>query len=132
MIVRRFSLSQPLMALAALCLLGFLIYGNSLQGEFCSDDYKTIVNNPAVKRLHDLPGLWVAFNTRFLAGISFAVNYHFHGLNVQGYHAVNVFWHVGASFLVFWLVRLMLQALGTRSQGPQTASDLIPSTKRNL
>ena len=38
---------------------------------------------------------------RPVANISFALNYYFHGLNVTGYHIVNITIHLLASIMLF-------------------------------
>ncbi|MCR4337595.1 MAG: tetratricopeptide repeat protein [Candidatus Omnitrophica bacterium] len=68
------------------------------------DDILTISENPAVRNLKDIETIWKSFNTRFIPGLTFALNYAFHGLNAQGYHVVNALIHLGSAWLVFVLV----------------------------
>ncbi len=88
-------------------MLGLLIYSNALHASFQFDDYKTIVNNPSVKNLRNIRIMWEAFNTRILTGYSFAINYALGGLNVFGYHLVNILIHIFNSYLVYLLLRLI-------------------------
>lgn len=100
----------PFLAPALLILsLGLLIYSNSFRGEFCSDDERLIVTNPAIKDIGNIGPIWNAFNTRFLAGLSFAVNYWLGGLNPLGYHVLNFSFHITAAYLVFCLVWMTWQ-----------------------
>jgi tetratricopeptide (TPR) repeat protein len=85
--------------------LGSAIYSNILRGEFVSDDFVTIVDNPAIRDL-SWTGLFRAFDTRFLTGLSFALNYHTGGLEVSGYHIVNIICQVISAFAVYHLIRL--------------------------
>ena len=80
---------------------GFGLYSHVLRGEFVSDDFITIVHNPAIKDVTAIKDIWCAFNTRFLVGWSFAWNYHFHQLDVWGYHLINVWIHIFNTLLVF-------------------------------
>ena len=93
----------------ALLFLGFLIYSNVLNGEFVSDDHTYISINPAVRDAGDIRAIWASFNARFLPGLTFALNYQWGGLDVFGYHFVNILFHVLASFLVFRFILLTFQ-----------------------
>lgn len=97
-------------------------YGNTLSGDFHFDDFLVIVNNPAVKSLDNIPLIWQAFNTRFLTGLSFAVNYALGGLSVEGYHAVNIVIHWANAVLVYGLVRWLGQTPVMRRRLPQPLS----------
>lgn len=88
--------------------LGLIIYSTSLHGGFCSDDYNIIVNNPAVEDIGDLKAIWRSFNTRFLTGLSFALNYRLSGLDTLSYHIFNFIVHVLNTGLVYYLVSLIL------------------------
>lgn len=88
---------------------GFLLYSASLFGEFVYDDYAAVVSNPAIRNLFDIPLLFDTYNTRFLTGVSFALNFHFHGLHVFGYHALNVVLHAASAFCIYILVLLIFK-----------------------
>lgn len=84
----------------------FVIYANALRAQFVFDDIYTIANNPAVRHLEDPVIIWHSFNTRFITGLSFAFNYALGGLNVVGYHLLNIAAHVAAAFLVYRFIFL--------------------------
>jgi protein O-mannosyl-transferase len=92
-----------------LLFLGFLLYANTLHGDFVSDDKTFVSTNSAIRDLGNLRAIWVSFNTRFLTGLTFALNYRFGKLNVVGYHFVNILLHVIASFLVFRFIDLTFE-----------------------
>lgn len=117
--------SSPLPALALLFLVGFLTYSNSFQGEFCSDDTITVVNNPSIKHLGNFPEMWKSFNTRFLVGLSFALNYYFGQLNVFGYHLFNLLSHIVASWLVFQFVLLTFKTPSLQSHPLKSSASQI-------
>ena len=75
--------------------------------DFHYDDQLTIVHNSSIRDLTDLSGLWNAFNTRFVAGLTFAFNYWLGGLSVYGYRIVNMMLHIANSCLVYLLVVLI-------------------------
>lgn len=93
-----------------LCLLGILIYANTFQTPFQFDDKDFIVNNPDIRNLQDTKTIWKAIGhpARFVAFYTFALNYHFHKLDVIGYHIVNLLIHLINSILVFWFAFLTL------------------------
>ena len=78
-------------------------YANSLGGAFVFDDVSNIVHNPTVRQLWPLsPYLSSA---RGVADFTFALNYAVHGLEVRGYHLVNIAIHALAAVVLFALVR---------------------------
>ncbi|MBI5847558.1 MAG: tetratricopeptide repeat protein [Nitrospirae bacterium] len=94
-----------LLALVGLCLLGTVIYSNSLNGEFVFDDHVSITYNPAVKSLGKaLAGF---SETRYLGNLSFALNYAVAGLIPFGYHVTNVLIHVMNALLVYYFINLI-------------------------
>jgi tetratricopeptide (TPR) repeat protein len=112
-VVSRFFRS-PISHLALLAFVGLLAYSNTFQASFHFDDYSNIVENPIIKDLsyfkepsgarnfkhYDL------FKSRYIGCLSFALNYMVHGLDVAGYHVVNMAVHLINSLLVYSLVML--------------------------
>src|SRR5512136_606789 len=93
------SLLQETPAHAVLIiLLGLLVYSNTLTATFHFDDHLYITNND---QLRDLSGLWPPTATRWFGYLTFALNYRLHGLDVAGYHAVNIAVHILAALLVY-------------------------------
>ncbi|HET6515658.1 MAG TPA: tetratricopeptide repeat protein [Thermodesulfovibrionales bacterium] len=106
-----------------IALVGLLSYSNSFTVPFQFDDDGYIVNNPAIKTFHYIlapadvatltqgspeafpVSLRYAFMTRIIAYASFAMNYRLNGLNVVGYHLVNLLIHIVSAMLVFWIVK---------------------------
>ncbi len=87
--------------------LGALVYSNIFNAPFVFDDELYIVNNPAIR---SIAGLLTWPRPRAFVFLSFAVNYAFSGLDVFGFHLVNVGIHAANGILVFMLVRLTLDA----------------------
>ncbi len=104
---------------------GLACYANSFHASFQYDDYAVIVNNYAIFNLGNLKAIWNFYHTRFIGMLSFALNYHFHGTDVFGYHVVNFAIHLINAFLVWFLVAL---TLATRDTLHATRNNLSPVT----
>jgi len=93
---------------AAVLVLGVVAYANALGGAFVFDDVIHIRDNPLVRdlsRVASLDGLR-AYPHRWLAYLTFALNYRTGGLAPAGYHAFNVAVHLANAALVYALVLL--------------------------
>jgi tetratricopeptide (TPR) repeat protein len=104
---RRWTLILP--AVAAFC-----VYANSLPGTFHYDDHHSIVRNPHIRDLANLPRFFVDPSTfsgdtdkgmyRPVLLTSLAANHAVHGYDPAGYHAVNLALHGLAAALLCGLV----------------------------
>ena len=100
------------------------VYANSLTGAFLFDDFGAIVRNPQIQHLWQLsavlrPPADSPVAGRPMANLSFAVNYALNGLDVAGYHVVNIALHVVCAWLIFAIVRLTIGRLS--APGPLIA-----------
>ncbi len=120
-------LRKPYAMPVLIALVAFLAYANTFTVPFQFDDDAYIVNNPVIRTFHYFlapseiagltertptavpPALRYAFMTRMLAYFTFAVNYHLHGLNVIGYHVVNLAIHILNGIFVFLILRATLK-----------------------
>ena len=99
-------------ALALLLIAGvtILVYGNSLSNSFHFDDEHSLVGNPYIRNLSNIPDFFSSptmFSRNVGSGMyrplvlaSYAVNYWLGGYQVRGYHLINI----GIHLLVAWLV----------------------------
>jgi tetratricopeptide (TPR) repeat protein len=111
------------LAVGAIVLLGLLSYANALGGRFVFDDVAHIRNNAVIRDLSNfLPGRFAGVPNRYLAYLTFALNYRLGGVAPIGYHLVNVLVHVANALLVYALVRVTFRAPRLR------ASSLAPSS----
>jgi len=110
---------KPLLVFFLLSIVGLIIYAQTFTNEFCSDDLKIIVGNNAVKDIVNIQEMWRVFNTRFVTGLSFAVNYKIASLDPFGYHVVNWACHVLAAFLVYLFVMALSRAPGLKNDPHQ-------------
>jgi tetratricopeptide (TPR) repeat protein len=88
-----------------------LVYSNSFDASFHFDDRNNIVQNASIRDLHNE---WPPAGSRYVGYLSFSLNYHFGGLEVFGYHLVNLLIHLGNGLLVFWLTSLTLRTPALR------------------
>jgi tetratricopeptide (TPR) repeat protein len=112
----------------AACLLILAVlaaYGNSLSRPFIFDDYPAIMDNPTIRHLGSAwspPHNGNAVDSRPLLNFSLAVNYTLGGLDVRGYHALNLAIHIFAALALFGIVRrtLLRQRLSECGRGVLT------------
>ena len=90
-------------------------YSNTFQCEFVFDDGSSIQRNPSIRNLWPLSSvLWPGvekgrtIDGRPLLNLSLALNYAVSGLDVWSYHALNLLVHIGATLMLFGLVRRTL------------------------
>src|SRR5262245_22851067 len=97
--------------LIIIIILGVIIYSNALHGPFVFDDEPFIVYNTNIKDLGNFSAIWHALDVpaRFITYLTFALNYHFNGLDVTGYHAVNIIIHLLNAMLVYALMLITVQ-----------------------
>lgn len=109
-------LARPWFQLLLIALVGALAYSDTFQVPFVFDDRTSILENQAIADLgRFLAGEGLAYNARrFVGYLSFALNYRLGGLNVAGYHAVNLAIHICTAWLVAALARLALRTPALR------------------
>ncbi len=100
---------SPFPLLPALSVLaGVLVYANSLAGVFTFDDVASVQENASIRALSTAlspPDRGEPVAGRPVVNLSFALNYAAHGLDVRGYHVVNIAIHIACGLLLFGLVR---------------------------
>jgi tetratricopeptide (TPR) repeat protein len=92
--------------LLLIILSGVIAYSNSFDCSFHFDDLQNIRDNKIIRNL-DLAAIWEYSHNRYLPFVSFAVNYHFHQLDLWGYHLFNLIIHLLTSVVVFGMARLL-------------------------
>jgi tetratricopeptide (TPR) repeat protein len=109
-------IKKPFVHVALIMLLGLLVYSNTFRVPFHFDDKAFIVNNPIIKDFSYFvtPSLVenasvsddikIYFRTRPIGVLSLWANYRLGGLNVWGYHAVNIAVHMANAVLVYMIV----------------------------
>lgn len=115
-------LRKPYVIPLLIALVGLLAYANTFTVPFQFDDDAYVVNNPAIRDFSAFlspsditggssltptgipPALRFAFMTRILGYLSLAINYRLGGLNVTGYHAVNLLLHILNAWLLYGIL----------------------------
>lgn len=96
---------------------GFMVYSNSIDGEFIWDDNFLVRDNPDITAWSHIPKL---FSTNIGAGagsknnsyrpmqmLTYMFDYSAWGLDVKGYHLTNIILHIFVALSVFWLINLL-------------------------
>lgn len=120
--------SKPARALFTLLIIlsAVLVYSNTFSSPFQFDDERSIVRNPAIRDIGNLAPSPSVSTTRYIGFLTFAFNYRTDGLNVFGYHLVNLMIHIGCALLVHRLTLLLLAA--PAATAPARSRDLIALT----
>ncbi|MFH1955120.1 MAG: tetratricopeptide repeat protein [Pseudomonadota bacterium] len=109
---------KKIFAAIAFSIFIFSIYGNSLDCSWQLDDFANITNNKGLHlkelSLKNLKGAMFSdpgrpgTPYRPVACLSFALNYYFSGLDVLGFHLVNIFIHIlSAIFLYLFILHTL-------------------------
>ena len=126
---RNAARARSLFALAALALATGVAYHGSFHGPFVFDDVPAIVENPDIRSftsaLRENPRIDTATAVgRPLLRVSLWANYAIGGLDVRGYHAVNLALHLATAWALFALIRLLLQSPAMRARTGAAADAL--------
>lgn len=94
-------------------LLAGIVFAQGINGVLVCDDYYSLAEYPHVHTLGSaLVAAWTephcSLSNRPLVALTFGMNYWLGGLDVRGYHLVNVVLHLLATLLVFGIVRRAL------------------------
>src|SRR4030067_2442456 len=101
-----------LIAVSLIAILTLIVYSNTFHASFHFDDTPQIVENYQIRNLDNL--LDIRKGRRGVAMATFAINYAIGGLNVMGYHIVNITIHIMNGIMVYFLVFITLHGvLGT-------------------
>jgi len=121
--------SQTLIHLLLIVIAGCVVYSNTFDVPFQFDDEVFIVNNPLIRdfsnfthpssaRSADLPAnVRYTSRSRTVSYATFWLNYKMAGLNVTGYHAVNLLIHLLNALLVYTLVSVTFRTPVLLSSG---------------
>jgi len=92
-----------------LILAGAAAYHASFGVPFLADDKSEILYNLSLRSFEKLGSYVLAFPSRQLVHLSFALNYQWGGLDVRGYHLVNLAIHLLAGLVLYGVVRRTLR-----------------------
>ncbi len=112
-----------------LVIIGAIAYINAMDGPFIYDDHPSIVENKDMRVLWPPSRLFSGPDQSTVAGrplicLSLALNYAADGMNVRGYHAVNLAVHLACALLLFGVIRRTLHGPLLRPRFEHTADGL--------
>ena len=103
--------------LLILVFMGFIVYNNSLQGQFLWDDYFQVKENAFITNWQNLPKIFsqnmaagFGYNSPYfrpLQTFTYMIDYSLWGLREQGYHITNTIIHILVAFCIYWLINLI-------------------------
>lgn len=106
-----------ILSIALIIFMGMAVYANSINGQFIWDDYHLIKENAYVKNWSNLGKIFTSgiregahriSNTyRPLQMLTYMVDYSIGGMNVRGYHLVNISFHILVALCIYWLINIL-------------------------
>jgi Flp pilus assembly protein TadD len=117
--------ARHLLAVIVLLFVGTICYANTFSVPFILDDVTSILTNPLVKDFD------LKLKSRILGDLSFALNYRLHGLDLAGYHVVNLLLHLLNAAMIYSLVQvifatpLLRGSVGDEKDNRSTAAMMI-------
>jgi protein O-mannosyl-transferase len=119
------------LSLLLVAAIGIVIYSNTFSVPFLLDDEPAIATNNITKEIsrffsgQGFQGFH--YNPRRLIGyLSFALDYHYGGLDVTGYHVVNLTIHIASAFLVYALAAVTLKTPFFTQASPSAECKPLP------
>ncbi len=112
--------AAKIISLSLIALIGTIAYSNTFNAPFVFDDSINLVENLLIKDLDNFifpSGGYKGYLPRSVAFFTFALNYHFGGLDVTGFHVVNLIIHITNAILVYFLVVLTFKTPFFEGQG---------------
>jgi tetratricopeptide (TPR) repeat protein len=99
-----------LLAAGAIVLAACVAYQNSFRAPFIFDDTRAILSNGTIQHFSSalVPPSHSTVNGRPILNLSLAVNYAWGGINVWGYHLVNLAIHILAGLTLWGIIRRTL------------------------
>ncbi len=130
--------TRTILAALAILLASLLAYANSFGCELVFDDWSSIRDNPLIRDLGNYSPGGAGYRSqpnRWIGYLSFALNYAVGGLDVTGFHVVNLVIHAVNALLLYALVvhtfrteRLARSTLADSSRAIALAAALLFAT----
>lgn len=107
--------------IALVLLSGAICYSSTFSVPFYFDDYRELVNDAGITNIENIWEHLLHGGARRFADFTFAINHKIHGLNVAGYHIVNLVIHLVAGVVLYLLCYSVMKALHLYSSREETA-----------
>ena len=98
-------------------ILGFAVYGNSLNGKFIWSDCALVRDNVYIKDSRYIPNLFTedigsgagikSNSYRPLQMLTYMIDYRLWKLDVRGFHLTNILLHISVALVVYWLLNIL-------------------------
>ena len=108
---------SSLFAILLLTIITSIAYYNSFEGSWHFDDELAITQNHTIKRIENVPRILKNYLSRGVLQTTFALNYYFGGLNIFGYHLVNLVFHILVVILIYFIVHNLISVSNPASSG---------------
>lgn len=106
-----------LISIALIIIIGFSVYGNSLNNKFVWDDDTLIKENIYIKNWSYIPKIFsedmgagaggTYYYYRPLQIFTYLLDYSIWKLNVIGYHLTNILLHILVALAIYWLINIL-------------------------
>jgi len=103
-------LHKPFVQILLIILFGGLAYSNTFSVPFILDDFHVIVESRKIDNLSTFLASDLFPSPRWIALATLAINKGLGGLNVTGFHAVNLIIHLTTGIVVFFLAKTTLSS----------------------
>ena len=105
------------LAIILIIVLGFIVYANSLNGKFIWDDESLVEDNIHIRSFSNIKKIFTedvgkgarkeyGFYRPFQS-LSYMIDYFLWGLDVRGYHLMNMVLHIFVALSLFWFLSLL-------------------------
>ncbi|MFC1508200.1 tetratricopeptide repeat protein [Candidatus Omnitrophota bacterium] len=112
-----FNKKTLFISIILIIILGFSVYGNSLNGKFLWDDDSLVKNNFYIRDCSNIGKLFsgeISTDTTFgevrfyrpIQMITYLMDYSLWKLDVKGYHLTNILIHILVALSIYWLVSI--------------------------
>lgn len=105
------SISRKWIFIGAIVLVTIAVYSNVYHVPFVFDDIRHISDSAYIRDVANYLSFDTISRTREIVDLTFALNYRFGGINVVGYHIVNIVIHGVNGILVYFLALSILRCL---------------------
>jgi protein O-mannosyl-transferase len=116
-------LKDGVLGCSLILIAGLLAYFGSFKGPFIFDDIDSIVDNPTIRNIFSFssvlvpPSGGVTVEGRPFLNLTLALNYALGGVDVTGYHILNLIIHLLAGFLLFGVFNKLFEVAKLKLSG---------------
>jgi len=118
---------KPAIHILCIILFGGIVYSNTFGVPFVFDDFHVIVENRKIDNLSAFFASNQFPNSRWVALATFAFNTGLGGLNVGGFHAVNLSIHLATGLVIYFLAKATLSSFGETTVQRYAFTPLVSS-----